>query len=213
LRAGSRAAALLAVTLALGVGVSAHRRDEYLQAARLDVEPDRIEIDLDLTPGIDVADRIVAAVDRNHDGSLSPDEKRRYEDEVLGALDVELDGRPLRVQLLAASFPGLDTFSHGDGTMHFQSRAVLPPLSAGAHRLLFRNSHRRDVSVYLANALVPESDQVAITGQERDGDQRELTIAFATRPASSPFPMTWLLGGLCAIVIGGTSGWAYRRLV
>ena len=217
MRAGSRTAGVLAVVVAFVVhgSVSAHRRDEYLQAARLDVEPERVEIDLDLTPGIDVADRIVAAVDRNRDGSLSPDEQRRYEEEVIGALGVEVDGRPLRVQLLAASFPVLDTFWRGDGTIHFQSRALLPPLSAGVHRLLFRNSHRRDVSVYLANALVPESDQVAITGQERDGDQHELTVVFTTRQGSTTVPIAWLIGGFCAIAIGGASGWthvqAFRR--
>jgi hypothetical protein len=34
---------------------------------------------------------------------------------------------------------------------------------------------------------VPESDDIAVTGQERDGDQRELTIDFTVRgtPASS----------------------------
>jgi hypothetical protein len=36
---------------------SAHRRDEYLQAARIAVGPDRVRIELDLTPGMAVADR------------------------------------------------------------------------------------------------------------------------------------------------------------
>jgi hypothetical protein len=51
-------------------------------------------------------------------------------------------------------------------------------LSPGAHRLTYRNTHRPDIGVYLANALVPRSNRVAVTGQDRDFDQRELTIAF-----------------------------------
>ena len=39
--------------------VSAHRRDEYLQAARLALDPGRVQIELDLTPGIAVADAIL----------------------------------------------------------------------------------------------------------------------------------------------------------
>ena len=42
----------LALTIAGGAGVSAHRRDEYLQAARLAIDPGRVQLELDLTPGI-----------------------------------------------------------------------------------------------------------------------------------------------------------------
>ena len=59
----------------------------------------------------------------------------------------------------------------GEGTIRLQAAATLPRLSTGAHQLLFRNSHHPDRSVYLANALVPESDDVAVTAQRRDGDQ------------------------------------------
>ena len=71
----------------------------------------------------------------------------------------------------------------GEGTIRLQSTATLPRLSMGPHQLLFRNSHHPDRSVYLANALVPESDQVAVTAQRRDGDQSELTIDYVLRAA------------------------------
>ena len=54
-----------------GAEVSAHRRDEYLQAARLAIDPGRVQLELDLTPGIALADAIIADIDRNRDGSLS----------------------------------------------------------------------------------------------------------------------------------------------
>ena len=39
-----------------GSWTSAHRRDEYLQAACLAIDPDRVELALDLTAGIAVAE-------------------------------------------------------------------------------------------------------------------------------------------------------------
>ena len=64
---------MLALTTAIvGVAeVSAHRRDEYLQAARLAIDPGRVQLELDLTPGIALAEAIIADIDRNRDGSLS----------------------------------------------------------------------------------------------------------------------------------------------
>ena len=50
-------------------------------------------------------------------------------------------------------------------------------------------------SVYLANALVPEDDQVAVTGQQRDGDQSELTIEFVVRETTAS-TRRWMWIGL-----------------
>ena len=74
--------------------MSAHRRDEYLQAARIAIDPGRVQIELDLTPGIALAEAIIADIDRNRDGSLSADEQRAYASLVLSALTLEVDGTP-----------------------------------------------------------------------------------------------------------------------
>ena len=73
---------LLAVTavIAGAPSVSAHRRDEYLQAARLAIDPGGVQLELDLTPGIALAETIIADIDRNRDGALSADEQRAYGD-------------------------------------------------------------------------------------------------------------------------------------
>src|SRR5258707_6047731 len=67
LRAGRTAALALALTTAIALGsrASAHRRDEYLQAARIAVEPGRVDLELDLTPGITVADTMIGDIDRD----------------------------------------------------------------------------------------------------------------------------------------------------
>src|SRR5690348_9557215 len=75
----SRWTACTAIVIAVAVAtVSAHRRDEYLQAARLDIASDRIEVQLDLTPGIALADRVVWEIDGDHDGVVSDAEARAY---------------------------------------------------------------------------------------------------------------------------------------
>jgi hypothetical protein len=48
---------LAAIVLAAGAGLSAHRHDEYLQAARIAIDPDGVRLELSLTPGIAVSTR------------------------------------------------------------------------------------------------------------------------------------------------------------
>jgi hypothetical protein len=201
-RASSRAACALALMIALGGGggVSAHRLDEYLQAARLAIGSDRVEIALDLTPGIALAEAIVRDIDRNRDGALSKDEQRAYERLVLSALDLEADGRPLALQLSASDFPDVDAMRRGEGTIRLQTTATLPRLSIGPHELSFRNRHDTNRSVYLANALVPQSDRVEVTAQRRDGDQRELTIDYVVRRAPATSHAIRLLGTVAIAV-------------
>ena len=94
---------MLAAALAIagGAELSAHRTDEYLQAARLAIDPWTVHIELDLTPGMALAESIIADIDRNRDGSLSAEEQRAYGSLVLSALTLEVDGMPVRAQLAA----------------------------------------------------------------------------------------------------------------
>jgi hypothetical protein len=206
-RRSSRAACVLALSTAIaGVAeVSAHRRDEYLQAARLAIDPGSVQLELDLTPGIAVAEAIVANIDRNRDGALSLEEQRDYAGSVVRALTLEIDGTPVRVQLAATSFPDIAAMKQGEGIIRLQSTATLPHLSKGAHQLLFRNSHHPDSSVYLANALVPASNTVTVTAQRRDTSQTALTIEYVLRagPATS-LDALWLgtIAAAMVVVLG-----------
>ncbi len=102
---------------------------------------------------------------------------------------------------VTSAFPDLDAFRQGVGTIRLQSAAVLPRLSGGGHQLFFRNANRPDVSAYLANALVPESERFAVTAQRRDALQRDLTIEFVDRTPSATFAGLWLLGGLSGAAV------------
>lgn len=204
-----------ALVLVLGSVLSAHRRDELLQAARIAVAPEQVDVELDVTPGIDVADGVIHGIDRDSDGALSADETQAYVHRVSSALTLALDGRPIRLESIASTFPELDAIRRGEGTIRVRAHARLPRLSEGAHRLWFRNDRDREVSVYLANALVPESSRIAITGQRRDGAQSELTIDFEMRSAARASLPMWLLTAIVGVAgVGGlvvTSGKMSRR--
>jgi hypothetical protein len=182
-----------------GGSISAHRLDEYLLAARIDLQTDGVAIELDLTPGVAVAESIIAAIDRDRDGSLAIEEQDWYARAVVSALLVEVDGESLPLQLRSSTFPEQSALRRGEGMIRLQAGAAHRSLSAGAHQLFFRNAHLEPQSVYLANALVPKSGRVSVAAQRRDGDQSELTIDYAIQPDSS-FASGWLLVCLTATV-------------
>jgi hypothetical protein len=182
----SRAAVLSILIAATTVAaVSAHRRDEYLQAARLAIDPGRVELQLDLTPGISLADRLIVEMDRDHDGAVSDREAQGYASAVQHDLVLELDSRLLPLTLVESLPATAESMTKGEGTLHLKWQAALPPLAPGTHRLHFRNAHHADIGVYLANVLIPASDRVAVTAQERDVDQRDFTIDYELKAAAS----------------------------
>jgi hypothetical protein len=176
----------LAIAIALSGDASAHRLDEYLQAARIDIDLPRVALALEMTPGVEVADAVIAAIDRDRNGVFSPDEQSTYARLVLNAIQLKSDGTPLRVQLTSSSFPEPAALRGGEAIIQLQSAADLPRLNEGPHRLFYRNTHRRDMSVYLVNALVPQNARVEITGQTRDTAQTELRIDYVVHAAARP---------------------------
>jgi hypothetical protein len=164
--------------LAAGAVTSAHRRDEYLQAARVAIDPARVRIELDLTPGISIAEAVWQDIDRDRDGSISTAEGDAYASRVLSAVAVDIDAVTLAPRIVDATYPDAGAVRSGEGTIRIRLSAEAPRVSPGAHRLRYRNAHQPDGSVYLANALVPEDTRVEIRGQDRDVDQRTLSVDY-----------------------------------
>lgn len=176
-------AACLALALAAGAPASGHRLDEYLQAARIDLEPARVVVELGLTPGAAVAAGVVAGIDRDRDRLVSDDEARAYGRRILRDLHVTLDGRPFALAVVDHQVPVVESIFAGVGTIRFRLAAVMPLLQPGSHRLQFRNDHRPDISVYLANALVPASNRLEVLAQDRSVDQRNVAVIYRFRAA------------------------------
>ena len=67
-----RLAVIALVMLAVsGRPAGAHQLDEYLQAARIAITANGIVVEMSLTPGVAVAARVLALIDRDGDGQLS----------------------------------------------------------------------------------------------------------------------------------------------
>ena len=60
---------LLFALIAFPPAVFAHRDDQYLQATLVAIEPSVVRLQINLTPGVAVAERVIAEIDRDHDGA------------------------------------------------------------------------------------------------------------------------------------------------
>lgn len=166
---------------ALAADVGAHRKDEYLQAARIALDPQRVLIELSLTPGVAVAGTVLADVDRDRSGTISADEAKAYAEVVRKEIRLEVDGSPLSTELVNSRFPPVESIRRGEGAITLRFAAAVPSLSTGPHHLLYRNHHRGEIAAYLANVLLPESASISISAQKRDVAQRQLVIDYVLR--------------------------------
>jgi len=120
----------------------AHRLDEYLQASQISIESGRIIVEINLTPGAAVADGVIAEIDRDADGELSPSESAAYAGVVVRSLSLEVDGgqRPLVLE-----------------RYRFPSPAAMRKVEDRARFSAFRS--RRQIPCASVCALRPAPDQ------------------------------------------------------
>jgi hypothetical protein len=206
LRSGSaRGIVLASMLLVIGAtSLSAHRRDELLQAVRIGVAADRLELEMSLTPGMAVADEVIRAIDRDRNGLLSAEEQDSYSALVMAATEIRIDGRIVNMAAEMSTYPLPAELHDGDRSIELRSAATFPTLSSGRHEIAFTNSYRTDISVYLANALKPDSEQIVIASQRRDPAQRTLVIDFTNDDNRfAAFP-AWLFGS-------GAAAWLVVR--
>lgn len=185
----------IAVLVACAQTVAAHQLDEYLQAARIAIELERIVLELNLTPGVAVASQIFATIDRNGDIRVSPSEIEAYGRQVLLDLALDVDGMSMPLTLVGAESPAWPEMRDGVGTIRLTAAADAR-LRPGRHQLHFVNNHRSDISVYLLNALMPASSAIVIREQERDVLQHGIRLEF---DRSTPYTSAaWILFPLFA---------------
>ncbi len=168
---------LLFALAGLAQPARAHRLDEYLQATKVSIGRDHVRIDLDLTPGVAVFGRVFANIDRDYDGEVSAAEQQAYALQVADDLSLTVDGKTATLRLSAFKYPDLAEMREGQGTIALQFDSDVP---AGNHNrvLVFENHHLGDVSVYLANCLVPTDSSIHIDRQNRSIDQTEYRVDY-----------------------------------
>ena len=174
--------ALLLALILLPSAVFAHRDDEYLQAILVVVEPKEIRLHINLTPGIAVAEQVIAEIDRERDGVISKNEAAAYAESLKRDLTLRMDGRDLKLKLTASEFVPPEELRTGSGTIQMEFSATSGPLAAGVHTLTLENRHLSKMSVYLINAARPKFATVQITRQKRNQNQSRGEIEFTFHP-------------------------------
>ena len=181
---------------------AAHSLDEYLQAARVSLAPDRITLHVDLTPGVSIAAPVVAMLDRDGDGTISPAEAEAYGKAVLGEWVLTLDGRQVLLTLTRVEIPSIDEMRHGLGTIQLRTVGHVEA-AAGRRHVYFRNNHHPVPSAYLVNALIPDDGDVEVVAQARDPQQREVRVEYnvgRTPRAQPSWPALGAMGLFATIV-------------
>lgn len=189
---------------AVHIPVAAHVLDQYLQVTQIALAPGGARVELRLTPGAQVADRVFALIDADSDGQISFVEEQAYTRRVLQDIALEVDGRPAPLALKGIRFPSRREMDEGTGAIRLDLAAETALGVAGEHQLTFRNNHLPELGAYLANALVPTTDAIKITGQQRDALQHELRLNFRVLSDDArawPHSTGVLLFGLCLALL------------
>jgi hypothetical protein len=197
---------VLLACLALPSGVIAHQLDEYLQATLVAIEPGDIRLEINLTPGVAVADKVLALIDRDNNGVISTNEAAAYTELLRRDLAVQLDDRPVELKLNALNFPEMSELRTGWGIIQVDFSVKQVTLSPGPHKLKMENWHLPTISVYLFNAEQPASKSVRITKQERNKTQSIGEIEFSYIPQANSFKsMKYIASaaGLLVVLIVG----------
>jgi nickel/cobalt transporter (NicO) family protein len=201
------AAITTALVLATSTAAGAHRLDEYLQATRIAVSAEGLVVHLDLTPGVSVASEIIALLDTNADGRVSPLEAEAYGRVALADVSAGFDGTSIILTLMRVEVPTEAELRDGVGTIRIAAAATTNAGGAGPHQFELRNSHRPEGSVYLANALAPEASEIRIVRQRRDPRQQTFRLDYEVRPSRGA-AAGWLIAAAAAMMLH--AGWRTR---
>ena len=202
MRSSLSAAATVGFFLLISASPSAHRLDEYLQAARVSLERTQVTLEVDLTPGVSVADGIIALIDRDGDNRITPFEARSYAEGVLGDVVVELDGRSVAMTLAHVEAPSTDEMRHGMGTIQLQAVGDVEQVAMWPRQrqLHLQNNHHEASSVYLVNALIPSDNGITVVAQTRDAKQRDVSIDYSVSPQWLKY-LYWPIVGIVALFV------------
>ncbi|MFT3802331.1 MAG: HupE/UreJ family protein [Burkholderiaceae bacterium] len=230
-----RTLAVLAVLGCLVSPISAHRLDEYLQAATFKIENGQIALRLRLTAGVSVASQVIAEIDTNGDGRISDAEGAAYAAKVSNDVSLTLDGHAVPLQLQSMSYPPIQDITQGLGEIVLDFQAVSTS-GSGTHELTFTQRHRNPTAVHLVNSLVPSAPGIRVLDQQRDYDQSHYRMTFsvdmakgssATRDTDALSILeTFFYHGVrhiltgfdhllfaCALVLAATSLWELFKVV
>lgn len=186
-----------AILLTVAPPASAHRLDEYLQATRVSLSPNRVVLEIDLTPGTAVAPQVLPMIDIDGNGQVSDAEAQSYAERVMADLRLEVDGQRRILTLIRVEASSVRELTDGLGSVRLTVEAAGTAAAAGRRSLWFQNDHQPALSAYLVNALVPSSARIDITGQQRDVRQQGIRLDYDISSDRNEFAsLWWLVAGI-----------------
>ena len=171
-------ALVLCIPLLLAAPASAHPLDVYLQATYLTVSPTAVTVEMDLSPGVLVAPRVLRKLDANSDHKVSEMEAGRYLGKVVQDVLVRVDGQPTPLSVTTVHVPPYPTIQAGYGTLRIFATTPRIPVRTGQHRVFVRNGFSDAKATYQINAFVAEGAPIVLGNQRRDATQREATVSY-----------------------------------
>ena len=183
---------------AVAPSVRAHQLDEYLGITHVGIQAEKIQLFLSLTPGANIAERILAGIDRDGNADLSDAERRDYAERLMGQMTLAVDDVLPSLQLAHVAFPARGDLLSGQGVIQFIIEANIPRQAAGHHSLFVANNSN-DVTVFVASALRPEGRDITIGRQERDHYQRHVRIEYEVA-STGTFAGRLLAGAVLALI-------------
>ena len=183
----------------LSATAAAHRLDEYLQATRVGIERDRINVEIDLTPGVSIARQVATWIDVTGDGEISQAESLAYGRQVLASLVLSVDGATIPINVIDTEAPTIADMATGVGTVRVRGWAGIRSRAPGRHQVSVISTHHPELSVYLANALLPADKEIQVLQQHRSQDQRSLTIDYEVDMFRGWPRISWILIGFSGL--------------
>lgn len=211
--AWSRAAVIGALVACAAVPLLAHQLDEYVGLTHVAISRDRVGLSVSLTPGAEIVGPVIAGIDHDGDGQLSLEEQRAYAVKILNKLSLRVDGTAAEIRLVSSSFPDVELLRLGRGVIQLEMEAAIPLLAAGRHVVSYANGNDDELSVYVVNALRPETAEISIESQTRDWRQTQADIEIVVRDVGQgDGPSGGVVAGLLvgAAALGGL-GFVRRR--
>ncbi len=201
---------MLFALLLSAAGVEAHRLDEYVEQTLVEIEPARVVLHLDLTPGVAVAPRVIAAIDTDGDGVISAAEEAAYAEAVRRDLSLSMNGEPLGLRVASAKYSPVEAMKAGTGVMALALEAQLPAgVTAGT--LVLANHHEAAIGRWLMNCLMPRAP-VQVLGQSRSRDQSTYEVEVRLGPTvAAPPARGWIPAAAGAVVLAGVLGFTALR--
>ena len=122
---------IFAILLTISQVAEAHRLDDLLQAAFIEITPNEIRLQLSLNPGVEVSDKLIWIIDRDGDRSISSGEEKIFSESLKQRLEVSLDNHPLAMEVMTAEFDPLFELRSGSGNIRAAAK------TSGINRLRF----------------------------------------------------------------------------